>query len=94
MPFLSYPTFVLVKQATLLLIMVIITDRSKKAFLVWICFVKLYLQYFDVCFLQPCGHMLGESCPHGFLVCDVFMYFFHFPIRCPGSGVVLNYIDS
>ena len=30
----------------------------------------------------------GKSWPLGASVCDVFLCFCHFPIRCPGSGVV------
>ena len=29
----------------------------------------------------------------GSLVCDSFLYFCHFLILCPGSGVVVDYID-
>ena len=47
-----------------------------------------------VCLLQPCGHLLGKSRPLGFIECDVILCFCHFPIRCPGSGVVLDCIDS
>ena len=42
-------------------------------------YLCLSLPYSDICFLQPCGHP-----------CDVFLCFCHFPIRCPGSGVVLD----
>ena len=28
------------------------------------------------------------------LTCDVFVYFCHFPIWCPGSGMLNNCIDS
>ena len=28
------------------------------------------------------------------LVCDVWLYFGHFPMWCPGSGVVLDCVDS
>ena len=47
-----------------------------------------------VCSLQPCGHLLGKGWPLGSLVCDVFLCFCHFPMWCPGSGVVLDCIDS
>ena len=46
------------------------------------CYLCLSLPYCDISFLQPCGHL-----------CDVFLCFCHFPIRCPGSGVVLNCTD-
>ena len=48
----------------------------------------------SVCSLQPCDHLLWKSWSLGFLVCDVFLCFCHFPIWCPGSGVVFNCIDS
>ena len=46
------------------------------------------------CSLQPCGHLLGKGWPLGSLLCDVFMCLCHFLIRYPGSGVVLDCIDS
>ena len=52
------------------------------------------LPYSDVCFLQACGHRLRKGLPLSFLVCDVLLCFCHFPIRSPGSGVVLDCIDS
>ena len=47
-----------------------------------------------VCPLQPCGHLLGKGWPLGSLECDVFLCFSHFPMCCPGSGLVLDWIDS
>ena len=47
-----------------------------------------------VCSSQPYGHLLGKGWPLGFLVCDVFLCFCHFPMWCPGTGVVLDCIDS
>ena len=47
-----------------------------------------------VCPLQPCGHLLGKGWPLGSLVCDVFLCYSHFPMCCPGSGLVLDCIDS
>ena len=44
--------------------------------------------------LQPCGHLLAKGLPLGSPVCDVFLCFCHFPIWCPGSGVVFDCIDS
>ena len=41
-------------------------------------------------FLEPSGHLLGKGCPLGSLVCDVFLCVCHFPIWCPGSGVVFD----
>ena len=43
--------------------------------------------------LQPWGHLLGKGRPIGSLVFAVFLCFCHFPIRCPGSGVVFDCID-
>ena len=40
-----------------------------------------------------CGHLKGKGLPVGSLVCDVFLCFCHFPMWCPGSGVVLDCID-
>ena len=54
----------------------------------------LSLPILDVCLLQPCGHLLGKSIPLSLTECDVVLCFCHFPIRCPGSGVVLDCIDS
>ena len=60
------------------------------------CYViyVLCLSCFRVCSLQPVGHLLGKGWPFGSLVCDVFNRFCHFPMWCPGSGVVLDCIDS
>ena len=69
---------------------------SKTVLLFWILFV-IYVSCLScclVCSLQPCGHLLGKGWPHGSLVCDVFLCFCHFPMWCPGSGVVLDCIDS
>ena len=33
-----------------------------------------------VCFLPPCGHLLGKGWPVGYLVCCVFLCLCHFPI--------------
>ena len=49
---------------------------------------------FRVCSLQPCGHLLGKDWPLGSLVCDIFLCFCHFPMWCPGPGVVLDCIDT
>ena len=65
-----------------------------------VSFVDLFVIYVTcllcclVCSLQPCGHLLGKGWPLGSLVCDVFLCYCHFPMRCPGSGVVLDCIDS
>ena len=36
----------------------------------------------------------GKGWPLGSLVCDVFLCFCHFPMWCPGLGVVLDCIGS
>ena len=54
----------------------------------------LSLSYCLVCFLQPCGHLLGKGWPLGSLVCDVFICFCHFPIQRPVSGMILDSISS
>ena len=71
-----------------------LTDSFKALFLLWILYVicVLSLSYCLVCLLQPCCHLLGKGEPLGSLVCDVFLYFCHFPIRCSGSGLVLDCI--
>ena len=59
------------------------------------CFLWIFLSsvvcvcllYCLVCFLYHCGHLLGKGWPLSSFVCDVFLYFCHFPIWCPGSGV-------
>ena len=65
-----------------------LTDRSKAVLLLWIHFVIsvscLSLSYCLVCFLQPCGHLLGKGWPLGSLVRHVYLRFCHFPIWCPG----------
>ena len=62
-------------------------------------FLYLFLFYLslpmlNVCLLQHCGHLSGKSRPLCFIECDVVLCFCHFPIRCPGSGVVLDCINS
>ena len=51
------------------------------------------LSCFINCSLQPCGHLLGKDWPFGALVCYVLMCFCHFPMWCPGSGVILDCPD-
>ena len=75
----------------------IFTDRSRAVLHLWILFLIYVscLSCFLVCSLQPCGHLLGNCSPHGSFVCDVFLLVFcHFPMLCPGSGVVLDCIDN
>ena len=53
----------------------------------------LSLSYCLVFFLQPCGHLLGKGLLLGYLVCDAFLCLLRFSIWCPGSGVVLDYVN-
>ena len=73
------------------------TDRFKTVLLLWIpiviCVSCLSLSYCLVCSLQPCGHLLGKGWP----LCSrvwCFSCVCHFPLLCPGSGVVFDCIDS
>ena len=50
-----------------------------------VCVLCLSLPYCLVCFLQPCGHMLGKGRPLGSLVIYVFLCFSHFPIGVLGQ---------
>ena len=43
------------------------------------------MSYCDVCFLQPYSHMSGKGLPLGYLVCDIFLCFCHFPIQVLGQ---------
>ena len=76
---------------------VILTGSSKAGLLLWIllviCVSCLSLLYCRVCSVQPCDQLLGKGGSLGSLVCDVFLRFYHFPIWCPGSGVVLDFIN-
>ena len=72
------------------------TDRSKATLLLWIFYVCLsYVCYafVIVCLYVPCGHLLGKGWPLGSrLWClAVSLSLFHW---YPGSGVVLDCIDS
>ena len=55
-------------------------------------YLCLSLAYYLVCVLQPCVHLLGKGWPLGASVYDTFLCFCLFPTRCPGSGVVLDFI--
>ena len=59
--------------------------------LLWILFVICVscLSWWLVCSLQPCGHLLGKGWPLGSFVWCL-LVFCHFPIWCPGSGVVFD----
>ena len=57
----------------------------------YLCFVFVMLScLFDVALWSPAW----KGLPVGSLVCDVFLWFCHFPMWCPGSGVVLHCIHS
>ena len=56
-----------------------------KFYLIFVIYV-LCLSCSLVFSLQPCGHLLGKGWPLGLLVCEVLL--------CPGSGVLLDCIDS
>ena len=43
----------------------------------YLCFVFVFA-YYLVCFLQPCGHMMGKGWPLGSLECDVCLCFVTF----------------
>ena len=58
-----------------------------------LCFVFVFV-ILPCLFMQPCGHLMGKNWSNGPLVCNVILVFCHFPIWCPGSGVVLDCIDS
>ena len=59
------------------------------------CYLSLSLPYlFLAALCSPVGKLLISKAALGSLVCDVFLCFCHFPIWCPGSGVVLDCVDS
>ena len=71
---------------------------SKAMLLLWIYFV-IYVSFSSlmcclVYSLQPYGHLLGKDWPLVSLVCCGSLWLCHFPNWCPGSGMVLDCIDS
>ena len=84
------------------------SDSSKAMLLLWIIFVIyvscLTLLCCLACYLQPCEPsppppplppdepLLGKGWPLESLVCYVFLCFCHGPIRCFGSGMVLDWV--
>ena len=44
--------------------------------------------------ILSCLFIVALWSPVGYLVCDVLLCFRHFPMWCPGSGVVLDCIAS
>ena len=74
------------------------TDRSKAVRFLWIFHVVFFLSCFcyafvRVCLYVPCGHLLGKGWPLGSrlwcLTLSLLLSHWY-----PGSGVVLNCIDS
>ena len=62
-------------------------------------FVLIFVFAFAFCdtcifVVQPRGHLLRKGLTLGSLACYVFLCFCHFPIPCPGSCLVLDFIDS
>ena len=51
----------------------------------YLCFLSVILSFLF-------GHLLGKGCQLGSLVSDAFLCFGHFPMWCPGSGVVHLYL--
>ena len=70
--------------------------RSNAVLLLWtICVISVScFPCFSVCSLLPCGHLPGKWNYLLALVCDVYLCFCHFPKWYPGSGVMLDCIDS
>ena len=58
----------------------------------YVCIYVLCISCFLVCSLQPCGHLPGKGWPLISFVCNVFLWFCHVPMWCPGPGVVLDCI--
>ena len=52
------------------------------------------LSYCLVCSLQPCDHLLGKADLLALFYVMFSFFFCHFPIWCPGSGVVRDCINS
>ena len=72
------------------------TDRSKAVLLLWIFYVFLSCvcyAFLCVCLFVPCGHLLGKGCTLGSplwcLIVSLSLSHWY-----PGSGVVLDCIDS
>ena len=65
-----------------------IDSWSLPSFLLLLC-----LSCFHVCSLLPCGHLKGKGWPLGSCLWCL-MWFCYFPIWYPGTGVVLDCIDS
>ena len=61
--------------------MIYVMDCYGVSFVDPFCYLCLSLIYCLVCFLQQCDHLLGRAVLLA-LLCDVFLCFCHFPIRC------------
>ena len=57
----------------------------------YLCFVSVML---SCLFIAALWSPAGKSWPLGSLVDDVFLCFCHFPMWCPGSGVVQDCFNS
>ena len=71
------------------------TDRSKAVLLLWsVCVIYLLcLPCFRVYSLLPCGHIKGKGWPLGSCLWCL-LWFCYFPTWYPGTGSVLDCIDS
>ena len=57
----------------------------------YLCFVFVMI---SCLFIAALWSPAGRGLTSWLLVCDVFLCFCHFTMWCPGSGVVLDCIDS
>ena len=53
-----------------------------------------FLLFIFCVFIAALQSPAGKDWPLGSLVCEVLLCFFQIPMWCPGSGVVLDCIDS
>ena len=54
------------------------------------CYLCFMFGMLSCLFIAALWSPTGKGLHLGSLVCVVFLYFCHFPIWCPGSGVVLD----
>ena len=59
-------------------------------YLCYLCLVFVIFASVHRCLVVTCWERADLLA----LVCDVYLYFYHFPMRNPGSGVVLDCICS
>ena len=64
----------------------------KVVLLLWILFVIRFYVCHTVLSV-PCSLVVTWPLDSLVQVCDVFLCFCHFPLRCPGSGVVFDCVD-